>query len=432
MPLASLIATIYLTVSGGVYGLEDSIRIAGGLPTIMMCMVIPLSLSLPSALMAAELTALMPVEGGFYFWVKEAFGPFAGFAEAYLTVLYTIFDLAIYPLLFSAYLSFLIPVSVPTSLLLAVSLIWLSGLMNLAGIRLAGSASLIMTVVLFVPVVVLIAIGAPLLFHWRPPVASRHAAGLLGTIGEALSVVIWNFCGWENMSVVAGEVKDASRNYPRALAVSLPMVVLGYLLPLLVMLSGATDTAQWRLGWFSREAGRIGGRVVGAGFSIGGAVSALAVFDAELLWVSRLPFVLAREHYLPRSLAQLWAATATPARAIIVCCAVFTLLLPLGFVTLVVMNVFFYMAGLALEMGALIKLRKKYAKRDRLFTIGGGRAALFTVVALPMLTWLATFGGAISDAAHRTSFLVALGLALGALPLYQICRLVYGREAQFL
>ncbi len=49
----------------------------------------PLSLSLPTALMAAELTALMPVEGGFYFWVKEAFGPFAGFAEAYLTILYT-------------------------------------------------------------------------------------------------------------------------------------------------------------------------------------------------------------------------------------------------------------------------------------------------------------------------------------------------------
>ena len=47
--------------------------------------------------MAAELTALMPIEGGFYFWVKEALGPFAGFAEAYLTILYTAVDMAIYP-----------------------------------------------------------------------------------------------------------------------------------------------------------------------------------------------------------------------------------------------------------------------------------------------------------------------------------------------
>ena len=105
-----LVCVMYLVVSGGAYGLEDAVRLAGPRLTIALCLLVPLTLSLPTALMAAELTALMPIEGGFYFWVKEALGPFAGFAEAYLTILYTAVDMAIYPGLFAAYLSFLIPI----------------------------------------------------------------------------------------------------------------------------------------------------------------------------------------------------------------------------------------------------------------------------------------------------------------------------------
>ena len=107
--LIPLVCVMYLVVSGGAYGLEDAVRMAGPRLTLLLCLVVPLTLSLPTALMAAELTALMPVEGGFYFWVKEALGPFAGFAEAYLTILYTAFDMAIYPVLFASYLSFILP-----------------------------------------------------------------------------------------------------------------------------------------------------------------------------------------------------------------------------------------------------------------------------------------------------------------------------------
>src|SRR5215470_11317349 len=100
---------MYLVVSGGPYGLEDAVHYAGPRLAMLLCLIVPLTLSLPTALMAAELTALMPVEGGFYFWVKEGLGAFAGFAEAYLTLVYTAVDMAIYPVLFAAYLSYLFP-----------------------------------------------------------------------------------------------------------------------------------------------------------------------------------------------------------------------------------------------------------------------------------------------------------------------------------
>src|ERR1700683_2923361 len=87
--LVPLVCVMYLVVSGGAYGLEDAVRMAGPRLTFLLCALDPLTLSLTTALRAAELTALMPVEGGFYFWVKQALGPFAGFAEAYLTIFYT-------------------------------------------------------------------------------------------------------------------------------------------------------------------------------------------------------------------------------------------------------------------------------------------------------------------------------------------------------
>src|SRR5437588_11956280 len=69
--LLGVVAVMYLTISGGAYGLEDAVRISGARMTMLLCLIVPLTLSLPTALMAAELTALLPVEGGFYFWVKE-------------------------------------------------------------------------------------------------------------------------------------------------------------------------------------------------------------------------------------------------------------------------------------------------------------------------------------------------------------------------
>ncbi|MGH8012856.1 MAG: APC family permease [Candidatus Binataceae bacterium] len=424
--LLSLIAVMYLVVSGGAYGLEDAVRMAGPNLTLLLCALVPLTLSLPTALMAAELTALIPAEGGFYFWVKEGFGAWAGFIEAYLTILYTAVDMAIYPLLFASYLSFVIPISITGQMIAGVGLIWLSGLLNVMGVRPVGRASLALTVILLAPFIAFIIVGLPRLIHFVPPSQPLAGNDFLGALGGGLTVVIWNFGGWENLSVVAGEIKEPQRNYLRAVLVAVPLVTLGYLLPLGVALSGATSGVRWRLGWFAQEGHRIGGAPLGLALGVGGAVCAFAVFEAAMLWVSRMPYVLAREGYLPPMLSNIWLGGATPVKSILLCCAVFTLLLPLGFVALVILDVFFYMGALALEMGALIRLRRLRPRREGLFVIGGGRIALYAIVAAPLLTWFATFGLALSQSAGRRDFILAIILALLGWPAYRWCRYRYG------
>jgi len=229
---------------------------------------------------------------------------------------------------------------------------------------------------------------------------------------------------------VSAELDDPQRNYRRAIAIALPMVIAGYLLPLLVTLSGVTNTSEWQMGWFSHEGYRIGGPLLGGALALGGATMAFAVFEAAMLWVSRMPYVLAREAYLPHALGDVRASTAVPWKSIVLCCAVFTLLVPLGFLALVVLDVFFYMAALMLEMIALVRMRRRYPHRDGLFMVGGGRLGLYLVATLPLITWAATFGLAISQGGAHVDFLIAIVLGATALPTYVFARRRWGGPKQ--
>ena len=429
LTLIPLICLTYLVVSGGPYGIEDAVGIAGPRLALLLCLLVPLTLSFPTALMAAELTALLPLEGGFYFWVKEALGSFAGFAEAYLTLLYTAVDTAIYPVLFVTYVASLFPMHSRAQLVIAILLVWSCGLFNAIGVRLVGYTSMLWTLGLVAPFVALVLLGLPRLIHWHLAPEVPDSRDLMGRLGGALTVVIWNFCGWENLSVVAAEIEDPQRNYFRAVAISVPAVALGYVLPLAVCLQGSTSGGGWHTGAFAAHGVRIGGLALGMAIALGGALSTFAMFEAAMLWVSRLPFVLAREGYLPLSLAVVWRSRDVPGRSLLLCCAIFTLLIPLGFLTLVVFDVFFYMLALTLEMAALLRLRRLYPRRHPLFMIGGGQLGLYLVVLAPLLTWFGTFGVVASHG--YKNLLIGTALAGSAWPVYGLLRKRYGGPREF-
>ncbi|MGA2411098.1 MAG: APC family permease [Candidatus Binataceae bacterium] len=424
--LAGLVALMYLIVSGGAYGIEDAVRIAGARLTLLLCALVPLMLSLPTALMASELTSLIPREGGFYLWVKEGLGPFAGFFEAYLTVLYTAVDMAIYPVLFATYIGFDLPLGTAGQIALATALVWFSGLLNILGIRPVGNVSIALAAVALAPFAVFVIAGSPRLWHWQPPIQPLFNGDFAGALGGGLTIVIWNYSGWENLSMVAGEMETPRRNYLRAILITLPVVALGYLLPLAIALAGARSTSEWQLGWFAHEGYQFGGPALGRAMILGGSVSAFAMFEAGLLWVSRIPFVLAGEHYLPPGLTRLSQRNETPVRSILICCAVFTLLIPLGFVALVVLDVFFYMGALMLEMAALVRLRRMRPDRGDRFMAGRGRFTLALIVIAPILTWIATFALALSQDEGKGDLLIAVALVLGGFPAYALLRRRYG------
>src|SRR5262249_25586816 len=110
LTLFPMIAATYFMVAGGPYGLEDIVGSAGYGGALLIILLTPVLWSVPTALVVAELASAIPEEGGFYVWVRRGMGSFWGFQEAWLTLVGSFFDMALYPALFVAYLGHLAPV----------------------------------------------------------------------------------------------------------------------------------------------------------------------------------------------------------------------------------------------------------------------------------------------------------------------------------
>jgi amino acid transporter len=185
-------------------------------------------------------------------------------------------------------------------------------------------------------------------------------------------------------------VKDATRNYPKALAITLPLVTAGYFIPLLTTL-GSTDWTTWRDGsWPQIAAAASGsaGRWLAPWIAVGGMVSALALFNALLLAYSRIPFVMAGDRLLPRAIAQI-DERGTPRNSVLVSALFYSVfvLVPLG--SLVVADALLYAFALSLEFAALIQLRRTEPNLRGAFRIPLERRGVI-ILALVPLTILGT------------------------------------------
>src|SRR3990170_8580232 len=140
----SLVALTFFCVAGGAFGLEDAVGSAGPLITIAAILILPWLWSFPTALMTAELSAVMPEDGGYVVWVEKAFGRFWGFLEGWLSWLCSFADNALYPVMFVDYLAYLRGEMEPSERWLigaglTAGMTWL----NIRSIRMVGAASVI-------------------------------------------------------------------------------------------------------------------------------------------------------------------------------------------------------------------------------------------------------------------------------------------------
>jgi amino acid transporter len=383
----SLVFILYFCTSGGPFTTETLVASVGPGLALLLLIIVPIVYSLPEILIVGELASMLPVEGGYYRWVQRAFGPFWAFQNGWLTWMYSLVDMAIYPKLFVTYLAYFAP-GLPPGVTWGVGLfvIWIPTLLNLTGSRRVGSGSVIAGAFIIAAFLAVSSVAALHATHvpWRP-----FAPGAGGAKGMAvgLSIALWNYIGWDNASTVQGEVHDATRTYPRALAFALPLVAAGYLIPLLATLA-ATDWTRWAEGSWPAIAlaatggGRIG-MILAAWMALAGMVSALALFNALLLSYSRIPFVMAADGLLPRALT-VTDARGTPRNAVLFAAVCYSLFMLLPFGGLVVADVLLYSLALMLEFAALIELRRREPGLRGAFRIPLGTRGVAALAALPL------------------------------------------------
>lgn len=425
MTAGLLVCTVYCQVSGGPFGLEHLVHEVGATLAIILILVTPLVWALPDALTTCELAPALPEEGGYIVWVRRALGPFWGFVNAWWSWLYAIIDAAIYPVLFTSYLSGFLTeqfglqsIQQPTlRWLTAVVIVSIFAYLNIRGTKQVGIASVVFTGMIVTPFVLMALIGG-----WKyaqdprpflPPIDPQN---LWGGLSGGLAIVMWNYLGWDALSTIAEEVDEPQRAYPRAMLYGIAMVTAVYFLAVLTGLAFVPDPSRWEEGAWPMIATVIGGPWLGTLMLAAGAVSMVALYTGTLLGASRIPFVLARERYLPESLVAIHARYGTPYRAILLCAFIHAVLVAQTFQDLVRVNVILYGSALMLESISLIILRKKEPNLPRPFKIRGGIPALVVIVSLPILLVGLLIAATIVDPEERATMLpTALVIASGPL-----------------
>ena len=382
----SLVFILYFCTSGGAFTTETLVHSVGPGLALLILVLVPLVYSLPEVLIVGELASMLPEEGGYYRWVQRAFGPFWAFQNGWLTWMYSFVDMAIYPKLFVTYLRYFAPGLSPVVIWgVGLFVIWVPTALNLRGARRVGTSSVLAGSFILAGFLALsiVALGSPMHVPWQPFAAPGRSSASGLAVG--LSIALWNYIGWDNASTVQGEVREASRSYPRALAIALPLVAAGYLVPLLATLA-VTDWTTWTEGgWpaIAIAAGGSAGPVLAAWLALAGMVSALALFNALLLSYSRIPLVMASDGLLPAALART-DARGTPRNAVLFAAVCYSLFMLLPFSGLVIADVLLYSLALMLEFASLIRLRLREPDLRGAFRIPLGTGGVTIIAVLPL------------------------------------------------
>ncbi len=303
-------------------------------------------LSFAGALTYAELGAMKPQASGEYVYLRDAYGPLTGFLGAWTWFLIakpgsiaTLTTGLVRVLGTFSVFSFLshdfvrVPFVINYGQLLAIAVTILLTAVNYVGVKRAGNFHLVFTVMKVLIIVAIAVIGFSYgTGNWGNFSSSYAGAegGMAGFVA-ALVAALWAYDGWNDLNMVAGEVRNPQRNLPIALIAG--VVSVGGLYTLVnvavqYVLSPAAIAATPRPATdaIAMVLGQVGSGIVSAGM----ALSIFVALNGTILSGGRVPFVMARDGYFFSALGEAHPRFRTPSVALVVQGVLAILLLLLG------------------------------------------------------------------------------------------------------
>jgi amino acid transporter len=424
--LAPFVAVLYAYCAGGPFGFEAMVSTSGPGLSLVFILVVPILFSVPIALATAEMATAMPVEGGFYRWTRAAFGDFWGFHCGWWNWTGTFFMSAAYGVLMADYIGELHHLTRGQHWLIAAAFLALVGYLNIRGIRLVGNLTLVLLLLALVPVAIFTAQGfAHARFNpFHPFLASNKS--WRETFGVGLALALWIYSGYEQLSTVSEEIEQPERNFPRGLAIVVPLAVITFFLPIASGLAALGNWQAWDTGYMVQAARQVSGARMETAMFAAAAVCTFVLLESTVLAATRLPFAMAEDGYFHSALARLHPRLGTPARAIVLSVLICALLAVFSLTQLIAVYAWLRVATSVMTLLSLWRLRRTAPGLPRRFLVPGGRFGMATVVLLPMLF----FAWALINSDPQSRLWGPLCLALGPLAYFFVSRRKILRPAE--
>jgi len=260
------------------------------------------------ALAFADLGRRYPICGGPYTFSRIAFGDFVGFMMAWCYWISTWCAVAAIAVAFAGSVTSLLPGLLDTparAAACALGVLWLCTACNLAGVRSAGIAQLVTTILKLLPLIAIIVIGASAMDFRAFTPFNPSPNSLLDVTTASAALALWALLGFESATIPAEHVADAERTVPRATLIGIVLaatvtvaactVVLG-----LVPLQQLKDSPAP----FADAARALWGDAGSIAMALAMAVSCLGALNGWILIQGQIPFAAARDNLFPRPFAQ--------------------------------------------------------------------------------------------------------------------------------
>jgi len=299
-------------------------------------------LSLAGALSYAELAAAIPEAGGEYAYLREAYGPLWGFLYSWtqmwvaksgsiatLATGFFVYLANFFPPLEKVFYSVPLPIGPhggPLEFrygqLLAIALILALGLLNYTGVRIGGEVQIVVTALKVTLIAFIVIAGLAFGHAHAAPSPGPTAALTFSGFIAALVAALWAYDGWNNVSMVASEIRDPQRNLPRALVWGTAAVIAIYLLANAAyfrVLSASEVAASMRVA--SEMMRRIFGAPGAGAVSIAAMISIFAALNGSILSGARVPYAAARGGYFFAAFGRIQPVFRTPGVSILALCS---------------------------------------------------------------------------------------------------------------
>src|SRR6202161_4339144 len=307
-------------IGSGIFLVHSEMRQAGGSARVVyLAWVVGGALSFFGALTYAELGAMKPQAGGEYVYVRDGYGPLAGFLYAWtwfviakpasIATITTGLVRILGTFSTFSFFSQRVAAGVPVNYgqLVAIVATVVISFVNYLGVKKAGEFQFIFTLLKVGIILAIVIIG----FGWSSGSWSHFTTTFVGAKGgiagfmAALVAALWAYDGWNDLNMVAGEIRRPERNIPIALIAGVATVGVlyvlmnagvQYVLPASVIAASprpASDAVALILG------------SVGAGIvSLGMALSMLVTLNGTIMSGARVPYAAARDGYFFPKLAK--------------------------------------------------------------------------------------------------------------------------------
>jgi APA family basic amino acid/polyamine antiporter len=273
--------------------------------------------ALLGAFIYAELAARMPSTGGEYVYLRDTFGPLAGFLFGWTTLLVVhAGGMAAVSIVFADNILRLLPGLMPERLVVLIVLASLT-VINCVGVLAGNGVQAGLGALKLACVASLIGAGLFIAPHAAPQTAPP-TPDTIKSFGAAMIAVVFTYGGWQTANYAAGEIKNTAHTLARALLIGMILVCILYLLMnlaclrvlgptnLAASLTPAADVLQHAIG---PAAGRLTAAAI--------ALSALGYLSQGMLTGPRVLFAMARDGLFFRAMANLGETSRVPVLAIL-------------------------------------------------------------------------------------------------------------------